>query len=211
MIVKTSRGATVLDRKYTRFGWRQWSINGRELRLNGAKIQLNGDLLHPFGPFIGSRRYAWSWFKMIKDVGGNAARPHAQPRPRFYLDLADEMGIAILDEAAVFGSSISLNFKADVTWRRLENHVDELVRRDRNHASVFGWSPANEMFAQFLRVSAGGQSRATAQIASVGAAPARARPDAPVDFGGRRRRFGRRFADVESPFRHRRAQFAGRQ
>ena len=154
LIVKTSRGATVLDRKYTRFGWRQWTIDGRELRLNGAKIQLNGDLLHPFGPFIGSRRYAWSWFKMIKDVGGNAARPHAQPRPRFYLDLADEMGIAVLDEAAVFGSSISLNFEADVTWQRLQNHVDELVRRDRNHASVFGWSPANEMFAQFLRVSA---------------------------------------------------------
>ena len=153
LVLKITRGGTVIDSSYTRFGWREWTIKGSELRLNGAKIQLNGDLLHPFGPFIGSRRYAWAWMKMVKDAGGNAIRPHAQPRPRFYLDLADEMGIAVLDEAAVFGSSISLNFKAPQTWERLEKHVDDLVRRDRNHASVFGWSPANEMFAQFLRVS----------------------------------------------------------
>ena len=153
LVLKTARGATILDSSYTRFGWRQWTINGRELRLNGARIRLNGDLLHPFGPFVGSRRFAWAWLRMVKDVGGNAIRPHAQPWPPLLLDVADEMGVAVLDEAAVFGSSISLNFKAPQTWERLGNHVDNLVRRDRNHASVFGWSPANEMFAQFLNVS----------------------------------------------------------
>ena len=87
LVLNVARGATILDKKYARFGWREWTINGRELRLNGTKIQLNGDLKHPFGPFIGSRRYAWAWMKMVQDVGGNAIRPHAQPRPRFYLDL----------------------------------------------------------------------------------------------------------------------------
>ncbi len=179
LVANVTRGATIVDKKYTRFGWREWTINGRELRLNGAKIQLNGDLLHPFGPFIGSRRYAWAWMKMVKDVGGNAIRPHAQPRPRFYLDLADEMGVAVLDEAAVFGSSISLNFKSPQTWERLENHVDDLVKRDRNHASVFGWSPANEMFAQFLRVSPADKARQLPKLQALALRPRALDPTRP--------------------------------
>ena len=179
LVVNVARGATIIDKNYTRFGWREWTIAGRELRLNDAKIQLNGDLLHPFGPFIGSRRYAWAWMKMVKDVGGNAIRPHAQPRPRFYLDLADEMGIAVLDEAAVFGSSISLNFKAPQTWPRLEKHVDDLVRRDRNHASVFGWSPANEMFAQFLRVSPADKAEQFAKLQALALRPRALDPTRP--------------------------------
>ena len=154
LTLQVRQNNTILDRQYSRFGWRQFSIRGRDLWLNGRKIQLVGDFLHPFGPFIGSRRYAWAYFRMIKEVGGNAMRPHAQPRPRHYLELADEMGICILDESAVFGSSISLNFKAPQTWPRLQKHVDDLVLRDRNHPSVVGWSPANEMFAQFFAVNA---------------------------------------------------------
>ncbi|MDQ3813329.1 MAG: beta-galactosidase, partial [Armatimonadota bacterium] len=153
LVLKVTQGRAVLDSQYTRFGWRQFKIQGRDLLLNGAKIQLAGDLLHPFGPFIGSRRYAWAFYKMIKDFGGNAVRPHAQPRPRHYLELADEMGLCVLDEAAIFGSSINLNLKEPVTWQRLEQHVDDLVRRDRNHPSVFGWSPGNEMFALFFKTS----------------------------------------------------------
>lgn len=141
-----------IDLHYTRFGWRQFKIVGRELRLNGKNIQLFGDLLHPFGPFIGSRRYAWSWYKMIKDFGGNAVRPHAQPAPRHFLDLADEMGICVLDETALFGSSIQINFEDPKGWDRFNAHYDGLVMRDRNHPSVFGWSCGNELFAQFLRI-----------------------------------------------------------
>ncbi len=47
------------DAKYTRFGWRQFSFAGPELRLNGQKLQCFGDLLHPFGPFATSRRFIW--------------------------------------------------------------------------------------------------------------------------------------------------------
>ena len=153
LTLQLRQNKAILDSQYTRFGWRQFAIRGRDLLLNGQKIRLIGDFLHPFGPFIGSRRYAWAYFRMIKDVGGNAMRPHAQPRPRHYLELADEMGICILDETAIFGSSISLNFKASQSWPRLQKHVDDLVLRDRNHPSVFGWSPANEMFAQFFNVN----------------------------------------------------------
>ena len=84
---------------------------------------------------------------MIKDFGGNAVRPHAQPWPRVYYDLADEMGLMVLDETALFGSSIRLNLEEDVTWQRSHKHLERLIMRDRNHPSVIGWSAGNEMFA----------------------------------------------------------------
>jgi beta-galactosidase len=149
VIATVTGGATPIDRHFSRFGWRQLKIKGRDLLLNGEKIQLFGDLSHPFGPFVMSRRFAWAWFQMIKDFGGNAVRPHAQPWPRAYLDMADEMGIMVLDETALFGSSVQLNFEDPHAWQRYTDHYDSLVRRDRNHPSVFGWSFGNELFAIF--------------------------------------------------------------
>jgi beta-galactosidase len=147
----TSADGKAQDKKYTRFGWRQFTISGRDFLLNGKPLKLVGDFTHPFGPYVCSRRFAWADYQMIKDFGGNALRPHANIMPRFWMDLADEMGICILDETSIFGSSINLNLKETVTWERMDRHVDGLVLRDRNHPSVFGWGPGNEMFALFFK------------------------------------------------------------
>lgn len=135
------------DCKATRFGWRQFTIVGNEFHLNGKKIQCFGDIQHPFSAYICSRRFAYAWYQMIKDFGGNAVRPHAQPWPRVYYDLADEMGLLVLDETALFGSSIRLNLEENLTWERSHEHLKNLILRDRNHPSVIGWSAGNEMFA----------------------------------------------------------------
>ena len=91
--------------------------------------------------------YVRAWYQMIKDVGGNAVRPHAQVHPRIYLDIADEMGLIVLAETSLFGSSIRLNPEATAFWERYAAHYDGMVMRDRNHPSVMGWSFGNEMFA----------------------------------------------------------------
>ena len=108
--------------------------------------------MHPFGPFVTSRRYIWADFKMIKDFGGNSVRPHANIMTRNWASLADEMGLYVLAESSIFGSSICVNLKEPITWERFSTHVDGLVLRDRNHPSIFGWSPGNEMFALFFIV-----------------------------------------------------------
>ncbi|MBR4171815.1 MAG: beta-galactosidase [Kiritimatiellae bacterium] len=148
-IVSLKADGKTRDCKYERFGWRQFSIRGRDLLLNGERIELKGDILHPFGPYSFSTRFVRAWYTMIKDMHGNAVRPHAQIYPRCYLDLADEMGLCVLDETAIFGSSIRCNFTMPEFWTRWEEHYRGLVLRDRNHPSVFGWSFGNEMFAIF--------------------------------------------------------------
>lgn len=138
---------TTYDCKTIRFGWRQFTIEGDHFALNGKKIQCFGDIQHPFSAYICSRRFTYAWYQMIKDFGGNCVRPHAQPWPRVYYELADEMGLMVLDETALFGSSIRLNFEEELTWQRSEEHLERLIKRDRNHPSVIGWSAGNELFA----------------------------------------------------------------
>ncbi len=150
IVLDVSADGKKIDTKQTRFGWREFKIVGKELQLNGKPVKLFADLLHPFGPFICSRDYVKAWYTMVKDMHGNAVRPHAQPHPRIYLELADEMGIAVLDETALFGSSIQLNFEEPIAWDRFSEHYRKLILRDRNHPSVFGWSWGNELFAIFI-------------------------------------------------------------
>ncbi len=147
LLLNVQEKKNIYDCKATRFGWRQFTIVGSDFHLNGEKIQCLGDIQHPFSAYITSRRFAWAWYKMIQDFGGNSVRPHAQPWPRVYYDLADEMGLMVLDETALFGSSIRLNLEEDITWERTYDHLERLIQRDKNHPSVIGWSAGNEMFA----------------------------------------------------------------
>lgn len=132
------------DKKYTRFGWRQFTIQKDHLLLNGRIIRLKGDSWHFMGVPEMTRRYAWAWFKVLKDAHANAVRLHAEPYPRFFLDVADEMGICVLDESGIWASDGGPKMDSPVFWASCDTHIRRLVMRDRNHPSVFGWSVSNE-------------------------------------------------------------------
>ncbi|HWC58290.1 MAG TPA: glycoside hydrolase family 2 TIM barrel-domain containing protein, partial [Verrucomicrobiae bacterium] len=133
------------DVKYQRFGWRQFTFAGSKLLLNGQPIVLHGDSWHFMGVPQMTRRYACAWFRLLKDAGANSVRLHASVYPSFYHDMADEMGITILDESAIWASDGGPKADSDLFWANCRTHVSELVRRDRNHPSVFGWSVCNEI------------------------------------------------------------------
>ena len=113
--------------------------------LNGEPLTLRGDSWHFMGIPQMTRRYAWAWFTALRRAGLNAVRLHAQPYPAFYLDVADEMGILVLDETAVWASDGGPKLDDPSFWKDTECHLAALIRRDRNHPSVFGWSVCNEM------------------------------------------------------------------
>ena len=145
LTVSVSRGGQVEDKEYTRFGWREFSFRGDRQLLNGKPFELRGDSWHFLGIPQMTRRYAWSWFTMLHAAHANAVRLHAQPYPRFYLDVADEMGICVLDETSNWGSDGQHKYDAPDFWKRCDDQLDRLVLRDRNHPSVFGWSVSNEV------------------------------------------------------------------
>lgn len=145
LVLALHSGRTQVDKYYQRFGWREFDIRGSDFFLNGKKIQMVGDFSHFFGAMYTSRRFVWTFYKMIKDINGNFVRPHAMLGPRLYLDLADEMGLVVLDETGIFGSHLRNDMQSDLFWENSGKQVEGMVRRDRNHPSVFGWSIANEM------------------------------------------------------------------
>lgn len=144
LVLSVKDKKATLDKKYERFGWRQWTLVGDKQCLNGKPYALRSDSWHFQGIPQMTRRYAWAWFKAIKDMNGNAVRPHAQVYPRFYLDMADEMGICVLDETANWASDGGPKLDSELFWANSKDHLSRFVKRDRNHASVFGWSVSNE-------------------------------------------------------------------
>ena len=141
-----------IDTKYERFGWREWTLQGTTQYLNGKPYALHGDSWHFMGIPQMTRRYAWAWFTAIKGMNGNAVRPHAQVYPRFYMDMADEMGICVLNETANWASDGGPKLDSDLFWEASKAHLKRFVLRDRNHASVFGWSVSNENKPVILHV-----------------------------------------------------------
>ena len=144
LIMDVNGSANKIDCKYQRFGWRQWAFEGTQQCLNGKPFELRGDSWHFQGIPQMTRRYAWSWFKAIKEANGNAVRPHAQVYPRLYMELADEMGICVLAETSNWASDGGPRFDSDYFWQASDEHLKRLVLRDRNYPSVFGWSLTNE-------------------------------------------------------------------
>lgn len=144
LVLSLNKGKATLDRDYTRFGWRQFDIQGNKLLLNGKAIQIKGDSWHFMGVPQMTRRYAFAWYQMLLDANANGLRLHAQVFPRFYLEMADEMGICVLDETAIWSSDGGPKIDSEIYWDACRKHVKGLVLRDRNYPSVMGWSVCNE-------------------------------------------------------------------
>lgn len=133
------------DRKTIRFGFREFWIEGRSFYLNGMPVKLKVDGWHYMGPAQQNKEYARLWYQLVKETGGNAVRLHAMPYPPLYLDIADEMGLLVIDESAIYGSGGNLALKEKAFWNHARDHVSRLVKRDRNHPSVILWSACNEI------------------------------------------------------------------
>ena len=66
--------------------------------------------------------------------------------------MADEMGICVLNETANWASDGGPKLDSEHFWKESKEHLKRFVLRDRNHASVFGWSISNENKPVILHV-----------------------------------------------------------
>ncbi len=130
-------GAHTLDATTTRFGIRTIRFDpDKGFFLNGEHVQINGMCCHQDHAGVGAavpdrlQRYR---IERLKEMGVNAYRSSHNPPAPELLDACDELGVLVMDETRLFSSSpLSLQ------------HLDALVRRDRNHPSVILWSIGNE-------------------------------------------------------------------
>ncbi len=145
MDVHLTENGAVLDSVRQRFGFREFWADGQNFMLNGTRINLRGDSWHFQGAVQQTKDYALNWCRTCKEYGVNSIRYHANPHPSYYLDAADEMGILIVDETAIYGSGKSMDAANPEFLDNCRRHIRNFVQRDKNHPSVVIWSLQNEM------------------------------------------------------------------
>ncbi|MEU1590492.1 RICIN domain-containing protein [Micromonospora sp. NPDC005710] len=151
------------DAEY-RFGFREATQNGDYYYLNGVRVNFRGDNLqgadydrinnggkgdayHTLPGFLPPSSGNGGWPQAVDNyqrLNYNVVRIHQEPGSPYMLDVADEMGLMIIDEVAIRGSQSSQEWQNSVGRDNMINHARALVLRDRNHPAIIRWSQNNE-------------------------------------------------------------------
>ena len=127
-----------------RVGFRTIAREETRLLLNGQPIRLNGICVHEDDVDLGkatSEADIRRRFADIKALGANAARLAHYPHHELAAQIADELGILLWEEIPVYWA---IDFADPETYADASNQLSELIRRDRNRASVIIWGVGNE-------------------------------------------------------------------
>ncbi|WEK55048.1 MAG: glycoside hydrolase family 2 TIM barrel-domain containing protein [Candidatus Cohnella colombiensis] len=132
------------DSVHDKIGFREIRVDGREIVLNGKPIFLKGISAHEEsvknGKAVTDEEIIEN-FKLAKEMNCNYMRLAHYPHTERAAQIADEMGILLWEEIPVYWS---IEFHNPETYQDAENQLTELIRRDRNRASVIVWSVGNE-------------------------------------------------------------------
>lgn len=147
-------GNSETDRYTTRFGIRTFHFDPEQgFFLNGQPKKILGVCNHHDLGALGAAfniSAARRQLEILKEMGCNGIRTaHNPPAPQL-LDLCDSMGFIVMDEAFDVWTLKKNEFDYHLDWE--EWHVrdlEDLIRRDRNHPSVFIWSIGNEVNEQW--------------------------------------------------------------
>lgn len=142
------------DNYETTFGIRTFRFDPEKgFYLNRESVKLYGvNQHHDLGALgaVVNTRATERQLEILKDMGCNAIRTaHNPPSPEF-LDLCDEMGFVVMDEAFDQWAKKKNKYDYNVNWKEWhEADLADMVKRDRNHPSIIMWSIGNEIREQF--------------------------------------------------------------
>ncbi len=144
LVSRVRVGDRETDRRETPFGIREIRLTPNGLFLNGRREFVKGFNLHHDNGCLGVAAFARAIERrlaVMKEIGCNGVRLSHYPHAPALLDLCDRMGLLVFDEAFCDWGDLK-NGEFAKTWRR---DLEEFVRRDRNHPSLFVWSVGNQV------------------------------------------------------------------
>ncbi|TYP98442.1 uncharacterized protein DUF4982 [Sphingobacterium allocomposti] len=156
------QGGKELDRSEVRTGFRTFTFDpDKGFALNGRWMKVKGVCLHHDAGVLGAEVYPEVWRRRLltlKTLGVNAIRTSHNPQATSLYDLCDELGLLVLNEAFdewefpkrkwLVGWNVGTpgfegSFDFFEEWG--ERDLADMVKRDRNHVSIFAWSIGNEV------------------------------------------------------------------
>ena len=118
--------------------------------LNGRHVKIQGACQHHDLGALGSafnKTALRRQFTKLKEMGVNSVRCSHNPPPAAWMDLCDEMGLLVDDEAFDMWEKPKTPFDYGNYFNEwCERDVAAWVRRDRNHPSLIMWSIGNEIY-----------------------------------------------------------------
>ena len=135
-----------------RVGFRTIEIRGSDFLVNGKRVFLKGVNRHEHNATQGhtlTREDMRKDMEMMKKLNVNAVRHSHYPPDPYWMELCDEYGLYVVDEANIESHgryySLETTFGNDRAWRipHLER-IQRMYERDKNHAAVITWSLGNE-------------------------------------------------------------------
>lgn len=136
-----------------RVGFRQVEIARGRMLINGAPVTLKGVNRHDTHPDLGHvtpREHMRQDILLMKQHNINTVRTSHYPNDPFWLDLCDEYGLYVIDEADLethgcHAAGDTALLSKDPAWRAAYvDRAERMVQRDKNHASIILWSLGNE-------------------------------------------------------------------
>lgn len=156
------RDGQAVDRSTMRTGIRSLAFDpDTGFALNGVPVKMKGVCLHHDAGVLGAAVPPAVWrmrLQALKELGCNAVRTSHNPQAPVFYDLCDELGLLVLDEAFdewefpkrkwLRGWNVGepgFEGSADFFEAWSDRDLADMVRRDRNHPSIFAWSIGNEV------------------------------------------------------------------
>jgi beta-galactosidase len=137
LVTEVRAGGDLVDRYETPFGIRSLKFDAEKgFFLNGKSVKLKGTCNHQDHAGVGAAlpdAVQYYRVRKLQEMGCNSLRTSHNPPTPELLDACDELGMLVFDETRMMSSNPE-------GLSQFEN----LVRRDRNHPSVFMWSMGNE-------------------------------------------------------------------
>ncbi|WP_277466424.1 glycoside hydrolase family 2 TIM barrel-domain containing protein [Parabacteroides sp. PF5-6] len=146
MYLLTSEGA-IQDQAEARIGFKETEIRGEVFYLNGVPLKVhaqNSHMQHPELGHVMNEATIRKDFEILKQFNFNAVRTSHYPPVNKYLELADEYGLYVIDEAGVEAHASEYVSQWPEFTEMYRERVRRMVLRDRNYASVLFWSAGNE-------------------------------------------------------------------
>jgi len=138
-----------VDTIYTRFGFREVWISGKEILLNGQPLWMYGNFFGKLSPvrYINDRRPEAYWLWILEQSGMNMIESHWDDPGRPFLDLADEMGIMVIGAFYCDGRPAGQSEVDSVTgWTDwMASTASTWVQARRNHPSIIMWRPTDAL------------------------------------------------------------------
>lgn len=139
------------DETEQRFGIRTISADVKNgLLLNGKSIKLRGGCIHHDHGVLGSAEFPAAVkrkLSLLQSAGFNAVRTAHNPPSLTFLELCDEMGILVMDEAFDMWNIPKKNLDYSLWFKDWwQRDISYMVLRDRSHPSVISYSIGNEIW-----------------------------------------------------------------